>query len=383
MTVDQRAVWRVPGMSALFTMTGIGFAGFALLMPAAPLWAARGGADPAGAGLVTATMMLFTVLAQPLVNALLRGVGWRDCLVLGVGLLGAPSLVQLFTDGLPWLLAVAALRGVGFGIITVCGALAVAELIEPGRRGRAIGVYGLASAGPQFVLVPLAPWLAEHVGFWVVFVLGAGPVLAIWPAVLLARHLAPPSEEPAAAGSRGVLRRIARPIGALLVITAVGGCMLTFVPQVVADPDVALVALSGFTGASALCRWRFGALADRYGSRRFVVPLLVVAAGGVGLIGWAVATPSAAVLVTGMVLAGMSHGGLQNLTLVQAFADAGERSRGMASTAWNIGFDAGTGVGALLVGYLATVTSFPTALAVLAALCLAAAIPVAIPPRTR
>lgn len=371
MTAEQRTVWRARGMPALFTTTAIGFAGFALLLPAAPLWAARGGADPAGSGLVTATMMLFTVLAQPLVNRLLRGVGWRDCLVLGVGLLGGPSLLQLFTNALPVLLTVAALRGVGFGIITVCGAIAVAELVEPGRRGRAIGVYGLASAGPQFVLVPLSPWLAEHAGFWLVFVLGASPLLAVWPAVRLARHLRPQQAAPVAPPAPGgVLRRIIRPIIALLVITAVGGCMMTFIPQLVRDPDVGLAALFGFTGAGALCRWRFGALADRYGSRVFVAPLLLVAAAGVGLIAWAVANTAAPALVAGMVLAGVSHGGLQNVTLVQTFADAGEQSRGVVSTAWNIGFDAGTGAGALLVGYLATVTSFPTALAVLAVLCL-------------
>jgi len=51
--------------------------------------------------------------------------------------------------------ALAALRGLGSGVVTVCGATAVAALVEPARRGRAIGALGLASAAPQFILVPI------------------------------------------------------------------------------------------------------------------------------------------------------------------------------------------------------------------------------------
>ena len=35
-----RSVWRAPGMPALIAMTALGFSGYAVLMPVAPLWAA-------------------------------------------------------------------------------------------------------------------------------------------------------------------------------------------------------------------------------------------------------------------------------------------------------------------------------------------------------
>lgn len=44
---------------------------------------------------------------------------------------------------------------------------------------------------------------------------------------------------------------------------------------------------------------------------------------------------------------------------------------GTASAAWNIGFDAGTGLGSVLVGAIAAGLSFPAALLVAAAIPLA------------
>ena len=65
-------------------------------------------------------------------------------------------------------------------------------------------------------------------------------------------------------------------------------------------------------------------------------------------------------------MVGAAYGGLQNLTLTQAFAVAGEPARESVSIAWNLSFDAGTGLGAFAVGAMATATSYSVAFAVLA-----------------
>lgn len=63
----------------------------------------------------------------------------------------------------------------------------------------------------------------------------------------------------------------------------------------------------------------------------------------------------------------MAYGGLQNLTLAQAFAAAGESARSSVSIVWNLSFDAGTGLGAFATGAIATATSYSVAFGVLAA----------------
>ncbi|WP_406015799.1 MFS transporter [Streptomyces sp. NBC_00984] len=380
-TAVRETVWNAPGMPALLLLTATGFSGFAVLLPTAPLWAVHGGADAAGAGSVNAVLMLCTVLAQTLVPTAIRRLDWRTTLICGMVLLGVPALPHLLTADLGVVLALAAVRGLGFGVLTVCGASAVAELVEPARRGKAVGAYGLAIAGPQFILVSTAPWAAENLGFEVVFAIGALPLLGVLPALRLARRLSghpagteDPPHRDGTAGGRAAYLPLLRPMLLLLGVTTAGGAVITFAPQMSSDPTATLAGLLLLTGTAAVSRWRFGALADRYGTRPFLWPLVIVTAAGLALTAWAVTSPEATgvvPLLAGTALVGVSYGGLQNLTLVDAFAAVDRRSSGVASAVWNIGFDAGTGVGALLVGYLATAASFSLALVVTAALSLA------------
>ena len=132
-------VWQLPGMPWLLAAATLWFSGYALLVSVAPLWAIHGGSDSLGAGLVTGVMMACTVLAQLSMRRLLAVLGWRWTLVLGSGLLGLPALGHLATGRLWAVTALAALRGLGFGVITVCGATAVAAFVEPraSHRGNA------------------------------------------------------------------------------------------------------------------------------------------------------------------------------------------------------------------------------------------------------
>ena len=368
------SVWRVPGMPWLLGSAMLWFAGFALLVPVAPLWVIRGGSDDLGAGLVTGVMMACTVLAQLSMRRVLAGLGWRWTLVLGAGLLGLPALGHLATDKLWPVIALAALRGFGFGIVTVCGATAVASFVEPGRRGRALGALGLAIAAPQFILVPVAPLLAERAGFGLVFLLAVLPALAIplaWP---IARAVGDSDRTPAGdsgGGTAAMLRRVlAGPIAALVVITAAGGAILTFTSHILASPALGFGGLLAFTGAAAVSRWGAGGIADRFGATPAIAPLLFTGALGLAAIGLradSVHDSTGRVLViAGLLVVGVAYGGLQNLTLTQAFAVAGEPARDSVSIAWNLSFDAGTGLGAFAVGAIATAASYSVAFAVLA-----------------
>ena len=252
------SVWRVPGMPWLLGSAALWFSGFALLLPVVPLWVIHGGSNSLGAGLVTGVMMAGTVLAQLSMRRVLPALGWRWTLALGSALLGFPALGHLVTDRLWAVIALAGLRGLGFGAVTVCAATAVAAFVEPGRRGRAIGALGLASAAPQFVLVPVGPWLAERAGFGLVFTLAVLPALAIplaWP---IARAVGD-RDRPAADGSgRGTAvalwHALSGPIAALVVMTASGGAILTFTPRILATPALVFWGLLAFTGASAASR---------------------------------------------------------------------------------------------------------------------------------
>lgn len=363
-------------MPALLMATFLGFSGFAVLMPVAPLWAVRGGADEGGAGLVNGVLLLVTVLTQFTVPALLRRFGWGPTLATGLVLLGAPSLALAASDALPSILALSAVRGVGFGILTVAGSAAVAELSDPETRGKAVGAYGLAIAGPQVVLLPLGSWVAETVGFVPVFVAGAIPLLGVPAALALGRALETfPSgsdrgTEVSGASTARATITLLRPMVLLLGVTIAGGAVLTFGPQMVRDPAVVIPSLALMELMAAIFRWWIGGVADRLGAERFVAPFVLLTVVGVGGMAWAVHEQSVPVLIVGALLLGSAYGALQNLTLVISFASVSRRHLGLASSIWNVGFDLGSAIGSVVVGALAVAADFPTALAVTGAFAL-------------
>lgn len=368
-------------MAPLALMTCAGFSGYALLLTVAPLWAVEGGAGTAGSGLVNGVLLLFTVLTQLLVPRALDRFGWGPVLVAGLVFMGVPGILYGVSDALAAILGLSALRGVGFGVLTVTGSAAVAALVEPRRRGEAIGVYGLAVALPNLVLLPAGPWIAETIGFWWVFGLNALPLLGIPPALRLAATLRPTSTEVVASTDphdvdEDVLRHLLRPILLLLAVTLAGGAVITFTPQAVDRASVAAGGLFLMGLAAAVSRWRAGVLADRYGAQRFVVPM--VALTGVGMAGVAWAVPDRDVLfLAAMVVLGLCYGGLQNLTLLISFAAVSRRHHNRASAFWNIGFDAGTALGSVAVGVIAELTSFTTAFLICGAIA-AATLPLAL-----
>ncbi|MDN5716971.1 MAG: MFS transporter [Janibacter sp.] len=366
-------VWTARGMPALLWATFLGFSGFAVLMPVAPLWAVHGGADEGGAGLVNGVLLAVTVLTQFTVPAMLRRFGWGPTLAVGLILLGAPSLGFIASDSLATVLSLSVVRGVGFGILTVTGSAAVAELSTPETRGKAVGAYGLAIAGPQVVLLPLGSWVAETVNFSVVFAVGALPLLGVPAALALGRvvgafpaHTETPGAAPGASTQRAALTLL-RPMVLLLGVTVAGGAVLTFGPQMVRNPAIVIPALALMELTAAIFRWWIGGVADRLGAERFLAPFVLLTVIGVGGIAWAIHEQSVPVLLIGAILLGSAYGGLQNLTLVISFASVSRRHIGLASSIWNVGFDLGSGLGSVVVGAIAAGHGFPTALAVTAA----------------
>ena len=145
-------------------------------------------------------LLLFTVLTQLLVPRALRSLGWGPVLAVGLVLLGVPGVLMSLSDALGAVLALSAVRGIGFGVLTVTGSAAVAALVGAERRGEAIGSYGLAVAVPNLVLLPAGPWIAETVGYaGGVHACSALPLLGI-PAALRLAVGAPPERTGPAPG---------------------------------------------------------------------------------------------------------------------------------------------------------------------------------------
>ena len=351
-TEGRTSLWRLPAMRALVGATALGFTSYCLTLASLPAYAVAGGAAADTAGVVTAVFLVVTVAVQFAVPALTARYGTGPVLAAGLVALGAPSPLYAVGDGLLWLSAVSAVRGVGFAVLTVLGATLAARVAPAERRGESIGIYGLAIAVPNLVAVPagVALVLDGHAG-WLAW-LAASPVLALplVPAVVRRARGGPPA---GTSSSRAAVRAALAPSAVLLVVTLAGGGLVTFLPIERPDGVLAAAALLVFGITGALTRWGAGLLADRAGTPLLLPLALLVAAAGLSAVALGLGAGAGWVLA-GAALFGAGYGAVQNLTLLSAFARAGERGATAASAVWNASFDAGTAVGALTLGFVAT-----------------------------
>ncbi|MGY1623229.1 MFS transporter [Geodermatophilus sp. SYSU D00965] len=352
----RESLWRLPAMRALVGATALGFASYCLTLASLPAYAVAGGADPDTAGVVTAVFLGVTVAVQAAVPALTARLGLGPVLAAGLLALGAPAPLYALGDGLLWLSAIAVVRGAGFAVLTVLGALLAAQVAPPERRGEAIGLYGLAIAVPNLLAVPagVALVLDGHAG-WLAW-LAAAPVLALPLVPGLVRSVR--LQAAAGGSSRAAVRAALAPSAVLLAVTLAGGGLVTFLPIERPDGALATAALLVFGVTGALTRWRAGLLADRAGTRRLLPAGVLVTAVGLGTVAAGLGAGDAWVLI-GAGLFGAGFGAVQNLTLVTAFARAGEGGATAASALWNASFDVGTAVGALVLGLVAAGVGLP------------------------
>ncbi|MCI2416670.1 MFS transporter [Saccharopolyspora sp. K220] len=338
-----------------------GFAGYGLLLPVVPLWAVAGGAGEVAAGATNAVFMLVTVLTQLGMPWLLKRIDHRLAFGLGTVLIGLPTPLFVLSSDLWLLLGVSGLRGVGFGLLTVTGGALVAELVPARQRGRAAGLYGLSVGLPNVLFLPAGVWLAQQIGFAPLFwIAGALPVVATAAVLGMSRVPVRPTERSGTPAFPVALL----PLWTVMTAAAVAaGGLVAFLPLAVAG-SMAPAALMAFGAATMLGRWTAGQLGDRLGQHRVLVPAVVLTGLGTGL--FAVAAGGVHPLaLLGAVASGIGFGAVQNITLVVMFERA---ESGPASTAWNIAYDAGNGLGSMGFGILITLSGYPTTFAIAATL---------------
>ncbi|WP_222853565.1 MFS transporter [Fodinicola acaciae] len=363
-------------MVLLLTMIVTAMASFYLLLSVVPLYGSTYGTGVAG--MSTATMMLGTVLVELIAPAVLSRLGPRTSILIGVGLLGVPALALTITldgvAGLVLLLVVCLARGGGLGIVVVAGAALAAELAPAGRRTESIGLYGLASAVPSIVALPLGLWAVPQIGYVTLFI--AAAVVAV-PALFAAAGLPSTTTTPerhAGVASALLVGGLARPAIVFAATTLAAGVCVTFLPLAVpADQrHWAAAGLFAQSIATPLARWWAGRYGDRVGAGRLLWPALIASAVGIAALCW---TGSPVAVIAGMCVFGIGFGVAQNVTLALMYERVPREQYGRASALWNLAFDGGMGLGAAGFGTVVAFSGYPGAFAITAAAVFAALFP--------
>jgi MFS family permease len=353
---------------------------FYLLLSVTPMYAMSAGAGSAGAGLVTGSLMLTTVLAEFASPRLLGRFGYRAVFAAGALLLGGPAPALLAPHSMATIIAVSIARGIGFGLATVVLGALVAASVPAERRGEGIGLAGVVACVPAIVALPSGVWLAQNTGYVVVIAITAISALAPLAAT---PWLADPASQQAEAGPAddspngllGSLRSggMLRPGLVFAATTVAAGVVASFLPLAAGvSAGVATLGLFAQALTATASRWWAGRRGDRHGHAGLLIPGLLTAAAGMASLIW-VSAPVA--VIAGMCLFGIGFGIAQNATFALMLDRAPASGYGTASALWNLAYDAGYGTGPIVFGVFVAHTGYPVAFALTGLLILAALVP--------
>ncbi|MFJ8025740.1 MFS transporter [Streptomyces sp. NPDC096311] len=141
----------------------------------------RIGATKSSAGTVGSLVPIGMLLGAALSAALIRRIGSRRLLISGASLFSAGMLVCATMPTFTLLGAARLLVGVGLGVVLPTVNAYVADLSEPERRGRTIGMMNSGYAAGALMAPLLAAALLPDVSWRWIYVLGALPAAVVIP----------------------------------------------------------------------------------------------------------------------------------------------------------------------------------------------------------
>jgi predicted MFS family arabinose efflux permease len=368
--------WAGGARTTLAACTGAYFAvrvGQIVVSPALPeITGALDVSTAAAGGALTAMWAAYAVMQLPS-GVLVGRVGERRTVLASLAVVALSSvLVAVAPSYLGFFLALAVL-GAGAGLYYNAAAALLAARLS--GVGTALGVHKLGSRGAGLVAPVLATAVLVPFGWRAVPLTAVGVALVGAVVVVAFVDATPPTRPASGTAIEDAVAPLADPVVArTTVLTAAGEFVeqaaMSFLPTaLVAYHGLGVAAAGGlfsaFFAASAVAGTAMGWLSDR--TTPALSTLVTVLAGvvGFGLLAWAGATGG--LLLAGVALVGVATGWTAPLQsrVLDALPD---RGRGPGFGAFRTVYVLVGSLGSVVVGTLATVAGWPTALGFLGAL---------------
>jgi MFS family permease len=358
--------------AGLFIVTNLGLLAVGATLPVLPHYVKDelGGSD-LEVGIVSGAFAVTGLVCRPIAGHLADTRG-RKPTVVGGAILAAIAGALLFLPGsIPGLIVSRLFLGAGEGTVFTAGSAWNVDMAPQERRGRMIGLYGLAIWTGLTLGPPIGVLLQNVGGFELVwaFALGA-PLLGAAIAARLPEAVAPDAE-----GSRGpLISREAMAPGGTFALGVVGFAAISaFIVLSLEDRGIGhgATVFSVFAGTVVLTRLLAGGLPDRVGPARSALGAALTEALGLILLGAAGNLP---VAIIGGVLMGAAFSLLFPALSLLAVNRVGPERRGAAMGTFTASFDLGMLVGSPAVGAAAAIGGYSVAFYLGAAAALACAL---------
>ncbi|HET8638793.1 MAG TPA: MFS transporter [Solirubrobacterales bacterium] len=368
--------------AGVFAVTFCGLLAVGAVLPVLPRYV-HGPLDGGNiaVGVVVGAYAVTGLLLRPIAGRLADHRGRRPTVLVGSILVAISGFLYLAPLGIPGVILARLLLGAGEGTVFTAGSAWIVDLAPPERRGRVIGLYGLA-VWSGLSIGPLIGELLLHAsGYTLVWVFAAVmPLLG----ALIATRLPDPFHPLPKGEHHPLIAREAVLPGTALALASIGyAAIAAFVVLHLDDRGIGHGAsvFGAFATMVVLTRLVGGDLPDRVGPGR--VATAAAFAEAVGLATIAVA-PSLAVALVGALAMGAAFSLLYPSLSLIVVSRIPDTRRGAALGTFTAFFDAGVGLGAPLAGLAAALTDYEGAFLLAAAIALVsmATIAFAIAPRS-
>jgi MFS family permease len=365
---------RRPGLSfaGIFAVTFLGLIAVGSVLPVLPRYV-HGPLDSTdlAVGVVIGSYAVTGLLLRPVAGRFADTRGRRPTAVAGALLVPLSGLLYLPHLGIPGLIFARLVLGAGEGALYTAGSAWIVDLAPEERRGRILGLYGLAVWGGLSVGPLMGELLLHGSGYQTVWICAA--VLPLLGAAIATR-VPDPFQPLAHAEPHPLIAPEAVRPGFAVGLASVGYATLAaFIVLLLEARGVGhgATVFAAFAAMIVLARLLAGHLPDRYGPAPVAVGAVLIEAGGLLLIA---ASHGLLLAIVGGMAMGAGFSLLNPSLMLIAVGRVSERARGAAMGTYTAFFDAGVGVGAPLAGLTAALTSYEGAFLFAAAVAVCSAL---------
>jgi MFS family permease len=367
----------IRAFAGIFAVTFCGLLAVGAVLPVLPRYV-HGPLDGGNVavGVVIGSYAVTGLLLRPISGRVADRRGRRPTVLAGALLVGLSGFLYMLPLGIGGLILARLVLGAGEGTVFTAGSAWIVDLAPPDRRGRVIGLYGLAVWG-ALSIGPLVGELLLHASGYTMVWLFAGLTPLVGAAIAFrVRDPYSPADGLEHEEHPLIAREAVRP-GAALALASVG--YATVAAFVVLHLDARGVGhgatvFGAFATMVVLTRLIGGDLPDRVGPARVAIAAALVEAIGLTTIGVASSLP---VAIAGALAMGAAFSLLYPSLSLIVIERVPETRRGAALGTFTAFFDAGVGIGAPLAGLAAALTDYQGAFLLAASIAVVSATTIA------
>ena len=358
--------------AGIFVVTGLGLLSVGATLPVIPRYVQGPiGAGDFSVGLVTGAFAVTGLACRPLAGNLADRRGRRPIVILGALLTAVAGALYFIPAGVPGLVVARLFLGAGEGMVYTAGSAWVVDIAPPEKRGRIIGLYGLAIWSGLTLGPPAGELILRASSFEMVWAFAmAAPLLGAVIAWRIPDTFV--YTEPGPDERRTWIERKSLVPGLGLALGTMGyAAVAAFLVLHLDELDIGHGAevFAAFAATVVLARIFGGWLPDRFGPVPCIIGAGVVESAGLVAIMLADSLPLA---IAGALAMGAAFSLLLPSLALLVVNRVPESRRGAAMGTFTAFFDVGIGVGSVGAGVAASIGGYPAAFgfAAVAAACL-------------